>query len=242
VGQAVVQQTYCRKPRSGIDNFYILTCLLNSKSLTSDDFFHVFPGALHLNSGRTSDQKEHELPSTFQDCSTGGSLPSPDQNTGRESWGWNAPTEYGIQPGGESEDQNSAKEFQSMSPKESKGRFYEQYREKRDAKLREELGSKKAEREAKLKSMQEVLERRKAEMAARSGRLSEKYAVLGIEKGDVLIKSKSQKVYGRCPLIYCYLVATQATVLLWQCAPVCYGVWIAYLWLYNTCVARMCSL
>ncbi|CAK9864250.1 unnamed protein product [Sphagnum jensenii] len=150
-------------------------------------------GALHLNSGRTSDQKEHELPSTFQDRSTGGSLPSPDQNTGRESWGWNAPTEYGIQPSGESEDQNSAKEFQSMSPKESKGRFYEQYREKRDAKLREELGSKKAEREAKLKSMQEVLERRKAEMAARSGRLSEKYAVLGTEKGDVLIKSKSQK-------------------------------------------------
>jgi hypothetical protein len=193
VGQAVVQQTYCRKPRSGIDNFYVLTCLLNSKSLISDDFFRVFPGALHLNSGRTSDQKEHELPSTFQDCSTGGSLPSPDQNTGRESWGWNAPTEYGIQPGGESEDQNSAKEFQSMSPKESKGRFYEQYREKRDAKLREELGSKKAEREAKLKSMQEVLERRKAEMAARSGRLSEKYAVLGTEKGDVLIKSKSQK-------------------------------------------------
>ncbi|CAM6030376.1 unnamed protein product [Sphagnum balticum] len=136
-------------------------------------------GALHLNSGRTSDQKEHELPSTFQDRSTGGSLPSPDQNTGRESWGWNAPTEYGIQPGGESEDKNSAKEFQSMSPKESKGRFYEQYREKRDAKLREELGSKKAEREAKLKSMQEILERRKAEMAARSGRLSEKYAVLG---------------------------------------------------------------
>ncbi|CAM6035067.1 unnamed protein product [Sphagnum compactum] len=128
--------------------------------------------------------KEHELPSTFQDRSTGGSLPSPDQNTGRESWGWNAPTEYGIQPGGESEDQNSAKEFQSMSPKESKGRFYEQYREKRDAKLREELGSKKAEREAKLKSMQEILERRKAEMAARSGRLSEKYAVFGTEKGD----------------------------------------------------------
>jgi hypothetical protein len=118
----------------------------------------VFPGALHLNSGRTSDQKEHELPSTFQERSTGGSLPSPDQNTGRESWGWNAPTEYGIQPGGESEDQNSAKESQSMSPKESKGRFYEQYREKRDAKLREELGSKKAEREAKLKSMQDILE------------------------------------------------------------------------------------
>jgi hypothetical protein len=56
-----------------------------------------------------------------------------------------------------------------LSPKEPKGRFYEQYREKRDAKLREESESKKAERDAKLKSMEEVLERRKAEMAARKG-------------------------------------------------------------------------
>lgn len=57
-----------------------------------------------------------------------------------------------------------------LSPKEPKGRFYEQYREKRDAKLRDESESRKADKNAKLKSMQEVLECRKAEMAARKGR------------------------------------------------------------------------
>lgn len=62
------------------------------------------------------------------------------------------------------------------SPKEHKGRLYEQYREKRDAKLRGELGSKKVERDAKLKAMQDVLEKRKAEMNARSGRTVDKHA------------------------------------------------------------------
>ncbi|CAM6035204.1 unnamed protein product [Sphagnum compactum] len=52
------------------------------------------------------------------------------------------------------------------SPQEPKGRFYEHYRERRDAKLREEPGSKRAEREAKLKAMHEVLEKRKEEMVA----------------------------------------------------------------------------
>jgi len=55
---------------------------------------------------------------------------------------------------------------ETNSPQEPKGRFYEHYRERRDAKLREEAGSKRAEREAKLKAMHEVLEKRKEEMVA----------------------------------------------------------------------------
>ncbi|CAK9261533.1 unnamed protein product [Sphagnum jensenii] len=55
---------------------------------------------------------------------------------------------------------------ETNSPQEPKGRFYEHYRERRDAKLREEPGSKRAEREAKLKAMHEVLEKRKEEMVA----------------------------------------------------------------------------
>ncbi|GLJ37022.1 hypothetical protein SUGI_0750180 [Cryptomeria japonica] len=50
-----------------------------------------------------------------------------------------------------------------------RGKFYDEYREKREAKLREEHTAKKAEKElAKLKAMQEVLEQRKAEITAKS--------------------------------------------------------------------------
>ncbi|XWS16126.1 hypothetical protein CRYUN_Cryun34aG0058800 [Craigia yunnanensis] len=47
---------------------------------------------------------------------------------------------------------------------DSRGKFYERYMQKRDAKLREEWGSKRAEKEAKLKAMQDILERSTAEM------------------------------------------------------------------------------
>ncbi|XP_017978926.1 PREDICTED: uncharacterized protein LOC18596277 isoform X2 [Theobroma cacao] len=50
---------------------------------------------------------------------------------------------------------------------DSRGRFYERYMLKRDAKLREEWGSKRAEKEAKLKAMQDILERSRAEMKAK---------------------------------------------------------------------------
>ncbi|EOY27339.1 Uncharacterized protein TCM_029207 isoform 3 [Theobroma cacao] len=50
---------------------------------------------------------------------------------------------------------------------DSRGRFYERYMQKRDAKLREEWGSKRAEKEAKLKAMQDILERSRAEMKAK---------------------------------------------------------------------------
>ncbi|XP_010261738.1 PREDICTED: uncharacterized protein LOC104600482 isoform X2 [Nelumbo nucifera] len=48
-----------------------------------------------------------------------------------------------------------------------KGKFYDRYMQKRDAKLREEWGSKRAQKEAKMKAMQDSLERSRAEMKAK---------------------------------------------------------------------------
>ncbi|PRQ51637.1 hypothetical protein RchiOBHm_Chr2g0146661 [Rosa chinensis] len=49
---------------------------------------------------------------------------------------------------------------------DSKGKFYERYMQKRDAKLREEWGSKREEKEAKLKAMEDSLEQSRAELNA----------------------------------------------------------------------------
>ncbi|KAF7123606.1 hypothetical protein RHSIM_Rhsim12G0211900 [Rhododendron simsii] len=48
-----------------------------------------------------------------------------------------------------------------------RGNLYESYKQKRDAKLREEWGSKKEEKEAKMKAMQDSFERSAAEMKAK---------------------------------------------------------------------------
>lgn len=50
---------------------------------------------------------------------------------------------------------------------DSRGKFYERYMQKRDAKLREEWSSKGTEKEAKLKALQDRLERSRAEMKAK---------------------------------------------------------------------------
>nr|XP_027122575.1 uncharacterized protein LOC113739542 isoform X1 [Coffea arabica] len=52
-------------------------------------------------------------------------------------------------------------------PDGSRGKFYERYMQKRDAKLREDWSSNRAEKEAKLKAMQDSLERSKSEMKAK---------------------------------------------------------------------------
>ncbi|KAF8023718.1 hypothetical protein BT93_F1030 [Corymbia citriodora subsp. variegata] len=60
------------------------------------------------------------------------------------------------------------KNFSDLSfSDDSRGKFYEKYMQKRDAKLREEWGSKRAEKEAKLKAMHDSLERSRAEMKAK---------------------------------------------------------------------------
>ncbi|XP_016510933.1 uncharacterized protein LOC107828179 isoform X1 [Nicotiana tabacum] len=60
-------------------------------------------------------------------------------------------------------DRNSSDEVNS-STGGSPGKFYDMYMQKRDAKLKEEWNSKGAEKEAKLKAMEDSLERSKAEM------------------------------------------------------------------------------
>ncbi|XP_010531886.1 PREDICTED: uncharacterized protein LOC104808065 [Tarenaya hassleriana] len=57
---------------------------------------------------------------------------------------------------------------------DSRGKFYEKYMQKRDAKLREEWSSNRAEKETKLKSMQEALEQSKSEMKAKFSGFSDK--------------------------------------------------------------------
>lgn len=59
-------------------------------------------------------------------------------------------------------------EFPELSVSEgSRGKLYNMYMQKRDAKLREEWSSNRAEKEARLKSMQDSLERNRSEMKAK---------------------------------------------------------------------------
>nr|QFR35784.1 erect panicle 2 protein [Chandrasekharania keralensis] len=60
-----------------------------------------------------------------------------------------------------------------LSLEESRGKFYEQYMQKRDAKLKEDWKLQRGEKEAMLKAMHESLERSKAEMLAKFSRSSD---------------------------------------------------------------------
>lgn len=61
-----------------------------------------------------------------------------------------------------------SKEFSELSVSDgSRGKFYDRYTEKRDAKLREDWSFNRAEKEARLKSMQDSLERSKSDLKAK---------------------------------------------------------------------------
>ncbi|GLT56051.1 hypothetical protein SLA2020_291240 [Shorea laevis] len=73
---------------------------------------------------------------------------------------------------------------------DSRGKFYEKYMQKRDAKLREEWGSKRAEKEAKLKAMQDTLERSRAEIKGKfSGSSERKDSVSGAHQRAEKLRS-----------------------------------------------------
>ncbi|KAF3662117.1 hypothetical protein FXO37_12590 [Capsicum annuum] len=65
----------------------------------------------------------------------------------------------------------------------SRGKFYEIYMQKRDAKLREEWNSKRAEKEAKLKALEDSLERSRTDMKAKfAGSTDKVSAVSGVRR------------------------------------------------------------
>ncbi|XWS12192.1 hypothetical protein CRYUN_Cryun37aG0068900 [Craigia yunnanensis] len=64
---------------------------------------------------------------------------------------------------------------------DSRGKFYERYMQKRDSKLSEEWGSKRA-KEAKLKAMQDILERSRAEMKAKFSGCVDRQGFLSIAR------------------------------------------------------------
>ncbi|PSR96960.1 Titin like [Actinidia chinensis var. chinensis] len=73
---------------------------------------------------------------------------------------------------------------------DSRGKFYEKYTQKRDAKLKEEWGSKRAEKEAKLKAMQDSFERSRAEMKAKfSGSSGRQDSALGARQRAERLRS-----------------------------------------------------
>ncbi|KAJ7562671.1 hypothetical protein O6H91_03G079700 [Diphasiastrum complanatum] len=126
-----------------------------------------------------------------------------EKNTGKVTVrkSWSTPSDFHLEALAKMVDNkdNEGKEHEAnvvgVTGKDLKGRLYEQYRQKRDAKLRLESGSKRAEREAKMKAMQEALERRKEELSARHNAVVEDSVrtekIQALKAG--LLKTKKEK-------------------------------------------------
>ncbi|ONK75130.1 uncharacterized protein A4U43_C03F13680 [Asparagus officinalis] len=82
----------------------------------------------------------------------------------------------------------------TISPSDdSRGKLYERYVQKREAKLREESGSKRAQKEAKMKAMHDSLERSHAEMKAKlTGSADKRDSILAYRR---TVKKKSFNVH-----------------------------------------------
>lgn len=93
----------------------------------------------------------------------------------------------GLQDYGDTLRQNFSEPGFSL---DSKGKFYERYMQKRDAKLREEWGSKREEKEAKLKAMEDSLEQSKAELKAKlSGSADRQDSVSSAQRREDKLRS-----------------------------------------------------
>lgn len=90
---------------------------------------------------------------------------------------------------------------------DSRGKFYEKYMKKRNAKLQEEWSSNRAEKEARMKAMQDSLERSRAEMKAKfSGSINRQSSVGGAHRAEKLgyFKSsiKRDQVFITCFVVF----------------------------------------
>ncbi|KAL6539249.1 hypothetical protein OROGR_011898 [Orobanche gracilis] len=87
------------------------------------------------------------------------------------------------------------KNFSELSIQEgSRGKFYDRYMQKRDAKLKEEWSSNRAEKEARFKSMQDSLEMNRSEMKAKmSGSADTQDSVLSARRRAERLRSYNSK-------------------------------------------------